>query len=58
MEGLEKQIEEEEEAKKEEEDRRVRISSKTRSRLSQLLNRDQGLKDSRYDVCFYIYNGL
>ena len=41
IEGLEQQIREEEEAKKEEEDRRVRISSKTRSRLSQLLNRGQ-----------------
>merc|ERR1719367_1122872 len=41
IEGLEKQIKEEEEAKKEEEDRRVRISSKTRSRLSQLLNKGQ-----------------
>jgi len=41
IEGLEKQIKEEEDAKKEEEDRRVRISSKTRSRLSQLLNKGQ-----------------
>ena len=41
IEGLEQQIREEEEAKKEEEDRRVRISSKTRNRLSQLLNRGQ-----------------
>jgi len=47
IEGLEKQIEEEEEAKKEEEDRRVRISSKTRSRLSQLLNRGQQPKRQR-----------
>jgi len=47
VEGLEKQIEEEEEAKKEEEDRRVRISSKTRSRLSQLLNRGQSPKPQR-----------
>merc|ERR1712032_976226 len=39
IEGLEQQIKEEEDAKKEEEDRRVRISSKTRSRLSQLLNK-------------------
>ena len=41
IEGLEQQIKEEEDAKKEEEDRRVRISSKTRSRLSQLLNKGQ-----------------
>jgi len=47
VEGLEKQIEEEEVAKKEEEDRRVRISSKTRSRLSQLLNRGQQPKSNR-----------
>merc|ERR1712106_1128170 len=47
VEGLEKQIEEEEVAKKEEEDRRVRISSKTRNRLSQLLNRGQSPKSSR-----------
>jgi hypothetical protein len=47
VEGLEKQIEEEEVAKKEEEDRRVRISSKTRSRLSQLLNRGQSPKPQR-----------
>ena len=47
VEGLEKQIEEKEAAKKEEEDRRVRISSKTRSRLSQLLNRGQSPKPQR-----------
>merc|ERR1719189_1058869 len=47
IEGLEKQIKEEEDAKKEEEDRRVRISSKTRSRLSQLLNKGQRSKTDR-----------
>merc|ERR1719412_3545633 len=47
VEGLEKQIKEEEDAKKEEEDRRVRISSKTRSRLSQLLNKGQRSKTDR-----------
>merc|ERR1711963_566149 len=44
IEGLEQQIKEEEDAKKEQEDRRVRISSKTRSRLSQLLNKGQRTK--------------
>jgi len=38
VEGLQKQIEEEERSEKEEEDRRVSISSRTRNRLSQLLN--------------------
>merc|ERR1712008_567368 len=44
---LEKQIVEDEVAKKKEDDRRVRISSKTRSRLSQLLNRDKSPKQEK-----------
>ena len=47
IEGLEKQIKEEEDAKKEQEDRIVRISSKTRSRLSQLLNKGQRTKSEK-----------
>merc|ERR1711892_1639818 len=44
---LEKQIVEDGVAKKKEDDRRVRISSKTRSRLSQLLNRDKSPKQEK-----------
>ena len=47
IEGLEQQIKEEEDAKKEQEDRIVRISSKTRSRLSQLLNKGQRTKSEK-----------
>lgn len=49
VEGLEKQIEEEAEAKKKEDDRRERISTKTRNRLTQLLKgrqRESGLSRS------------
>ena len=49
VEGLEEQIEKEEHAKKKEDDRRERISSKTRNRLTQLLKgrqRESGLKSN------------
>ena len=50
VEGLEKQIEEEAHAKKKEDDRRQRISTKTRNRLTQLLKgrqRESGLTNSK-----------
>merc|ERR1719334_2498360 len=50
VEGLEKQIEKEEHAKKIEEDRREKISTKTRSRLTQLLKgrrKEAGLSRTR-----------
>ena len=50
VEGLEKQIEEEAVAKKKEDERRQRISTKTRNRLTQLLKgrqRESGLTNSK-----------